>query len=165
MRKQTYDRHLRTKQSEIGVGERVLTRNRTVRGRNKIQDKWASTVYKVVKRCGDVYDIELADGTGGLRTVNRAELQVCPKPRTDLPPVARRTRQPVRETRQQDLPGESESSSDEEDIQLTIGYPTTGPVYHPPASPRPRTPQPRRSQRSNKGQHPDPFNRPRSVLH
>ena len=59
-----------------------------MRGRNKTQDKWSSTVYKVVKRHGDVYDIELADGTGGLRRVNRAELQVCLKPRTDLLPVA-----------------------------------------------------------------------------
>ena len=161
LRKQHYDRHFRTKPSEIRVGERVLTRNRAVRGRNKIQDKWSGTVYKVIQQRGDVYDIEPADETGGLRTVNRAELQVCPKPRENLPPV-RRPQPTVKGPRRRDPPVESESSSDEEDVHITIGYPTPAPVYRPQTPPR--TPQLRRSQRSTRGRHPNPYRRPRSLI-
>jgi hypothetical protein len=37
----------------IPVGERVLKRNRNVRGRNKIQDNWESQLYKVVEQRGN----------------------------------------------------------------------------------------------------------------
>ena len=55
------------------------------KGRTKIQDRWSSKVYKVVNRRDNVYDIEPAYGQGPSRTVNRSELQVCPKPRPLLP--------------------------------------------------------------------------------
>ena len=60
LRKKQYGRNGRTKPSEIKVGERVYHRKRSVQGRNKIQDKWSSMVYKVVQRRGDEYDIEPA---------------------------------------------------------------------------------------------------------
>ena len=165
LRKQQYDRHPRTKPSEIGIGERVLTRNRTVRGRNKIQDKWSSTVYKVVQRHGDVYDIEPADGTGQVKRVNRAELQVCPKPR-EPPPVTRGPHRTARDNWPQGTPADSESSDEDEDIYISIGYPQQTPVQVPVYQPTrsPQTPQLRRSQRSTRGKHPNPYNRPRSTL-
>ena len=36
--KQKYDKQSRVKPSTIGIGQRVLLRDRTIRGRNKIQD-------------------------------------------------------------------------------------------------------------------------------
>ncbi|VDH90674.1 Hypothetical predicted protein [Mytilus galloprovincialis] len=91
-----------TKASEhkLGVGTRVLIRNR-VQGRNKIQDKWNSLQYQVIK-CLDsdrhVYLIEPIDKSGQPRVENRTNLQVCKfKPQTD-----------------------SDSSSDEDPI--AVGY-------------------------------------------
>ncbi|CAG2204695.1 unnamed protein product [Mytilus edulis] len=91
-----------TKASEhkLEVGTRVLIRNR-VQGRNKIQDKWNSLQYQVIK-CLDadrhVYLIEPIDKSGQPRVENRTNLQVCKfKSQTD-----------------------SDSSSDEDPI--AVGY-------------------------------------------
>ncbi|CAC5412822.1 unnamed protein product [Mytilus coruscus] len=91
-----------TKASEhkLGVGTRVLIRNR-VQCRNKIQDKWNSLQFQVIK-CLDsdrhVYLIEPIDKSGQPRVENRTNLQVCKfKPQTD-----------------------SDSSSDEDPI--AVGY-------------------------------------------
>jgi len=59
------------------VGAKVLVRNRVL-GRNKIQDAWKSTPYKVVQRIdptGNVYVVEPTDGDGPRKTVNRSELR------------------------------------------------------------------------------------------
>ena len=46
-----------------------------MQGRNKIQDTWHSTPYKVVSYLGDnVYKIQLADGTGQTKNVTRTEI-------------------------------------------------------------------------------------------
>lgn len=165
-RRQRYDRHPRTKASHIEIGERVLSRNRAVRGRNKIQDKWSSVVYKVVQRRGDVYDIEPADGTGKVRTVNRAELQVCPKPRGE-PPNRSRTL-PAQENRCH-APAANDSSDEDDgdgDLCLSIGHPQQDPIMLPVERP---TPPPvshplRRSQRRTRGVHPNPHRQPRTAL-
>lgn len=56
----------------------VYQRAHNIKGRNKIQDAWDSTPYKVV-RCPDghgaVYAIALADGGGNTRNINRFELR------------------------------------------------------------------------------------------
>jgi hypothetical protein len=63
-----------TKEAPIDIGMGVLLRNRVL-GRNKFQDTWSSTPYKVVARLGkNVYTIQLADGTGPTRNVTRTEL-------------------------------------------------------------------------------------------
>ena len=97
VRKQKYDRHNRTKPSTIAVGQRVLVRDRTIRGRNKIQDRWSTRVHKVVEELDTgAYVIEPADGHGSTRVVNRAELQVCPPSvLQSTPGRARRPRLPV----------------------------------------------------------------------
>ena len=43
-------------------------------GRNKIGDYWLSTPYKVINKRNNVYDIQLADGTGCIKTVTRREI-------------------------------------------------------------------------------------------
>ena len=109
-RKRAYDKNARTKSDEIDVGSRVLVRNRIVRGRNKIQDRWSSQVHKIVECLdNDTYMIEPADGHGHLRVVNRAELQPCPRPVLQQQPYNRRRRQqPIRV-----LPAEEPSDDDD----------------------------------------------------
>lgn len=73
-RKQKYARHDRTKPSPIEVGHRVLVRDQTIQGRNKIQDRWSTRVHKVVEQLDNgAYVIEPADGHGVTKVVNRAE--------------------------------------------------------------------------------------------
>ena len=69
----------RARELPLAAGERVYLRNHGVRGRNKIQDAWKATPYRVVSRQGanDVYVVEPADGCGEPRTVNRANLRLC----------------------------------------------------------------------------------------
>ncbi|MES9882596.1 MAG: transposase family protein [Sedimenticola sp.] len=59
----------------IPVGAAVLLRNHPL-GRNKIQDVWGSTPYCVVNKLQDnVYVIQLADGSGPLKSVTRREIR------------------------------------------------------------------------------------------
>ncbi|KAK3707424.1 hypothetical protein QZH41_002496 [Actinostola sp. cb2023] len=48
MRKKQFDSKRHVKPAPIAIGERVYLRNHSVRGRNKIQDKWTDKVYKRV---------------------------------------------------------------------------------------------------------------------
>ena len=60
----------------LPVGRRVFLRNRVL-GRNKIQDAWGPTPYKVVARPdpkGNVYVIQQADGLGPKKVVHRTDL-------------------------------------------------------------------------------------------
>ena len=50
VRKKTHDQTSRALADPLQVGERVLLRNRKMKVRNKIQDKWDSKVYKIVER-------------------------------------------------------------------------------------------------------------------
>lgn len=114
-RKQKYDRHSRTKPSPIEVGHRVLVRDRTVRGRNKIQDRWSTRVHKVVKQLDNgAYVIEPADGHVFTRVVNRAELQVCP------PSVLQRTSERARRQRVPREPLQADSTDDDSHPGLAI---------------------------------------------
>ncbi len=63
--------------TSISIGARVFVRNRGIIGRNKIQDTWCSTPYRVVRRPdpdGHVYVVEPLTGDGSERTLNRNEL-------------------------------------------------------------------------------------------
>lgn len=113
-RKRIFDRNRRTDPMPIAVGSRVLIRNRTVKGRNKIQDRWSSKAYKIVESLeNNRYVIEPADGHGQTKVVNRAELQVCPlvipqvQPQQQMRRRQRNTTQP-------------EESSDDEYPDVTI---------------------------------------------
>lgn len=97
IRKQKYEKQSRVKPSTIETGQRVLVRDRTIRGRNKIQDRWSTKVHKVVEQLENgTYEVEPADGYGSTRVVNRTELQVCPPSVLQKTPAkARRRRVPV----------------------------------------------------------------------
>ena len=63
-----------SRDTSIAIGTRVLLRNHPS-GRNKIQDHWDSTPYRVLDRLQDnVYVIKLADGTGPAKNVTRKEI-------------------------------------------------------------------------------------------
>lgn len=63
-----------SKDTAIAIGTRVLLRSHPL-GRNKIQDHWDSTPYRVVNKLQDnVYVIQLADGTGCTKNVTRREI-------------------------------------------------------------------------------------------
>ena len=176
-RKKHFDSKRRTKEGTIAVGTRVLVRNRGVRGRNKIQDRWSNKVFKVVEQLENgTYSIEAADGHGNQKIVNRAELQICPP--TVLQPV-RRTR-PIRTARHQ--PAVQPSSSDETDQELAIELipPPHNPADLDPANPaiddgserdsesengdEEEVAPLRRSTRTTAGHHSNKFNLPQSVL-
>ena len=107
IRKQKYDKQSRVKPSTIEIGQRVLVRDRTIRGRNKIQDRWSTKVHKVVDQLENgTYMVEPADGLGNTRVVNRAELQVCP------PSILQETSAKAR--RQQVVSPRHPSSSDDD---------------------------------------------------
>ena len=112
----------------------------------------------MVSRHDNIYEIEPADGQGNSRTVNRAELQGCPKPRPLLPRV------PNRQNRAS-LPrrgsvASDDSSKEDEDIWIALNAPPE-PVPLPAAIPE--VPLLRRVARLNKGHHSNPYYQPRTV--
>ena len=154
LRKQQADRHKNVRPDEIQIGERVFTRHHP-QGRAKIQDRWNSKVYKVVNRRDNIHEIEPTDGHGPNRTVNRSELQVCPKPRPRLqqsiPRHNRRDRRVYHET---------SDESDEEELWIAFDAP---PDPDPLPAMQPDRPVLRRSARLNKGQHANLHHQPRTL--
>lgn len=70
----------RVKPSVLEEGDRVLVRNVRLRGKHKLEDKWESNVYVVVKRAGDlpVYTVRPEFNTSGqTRTLHRDLLLPC----------------------------------------------------------------------------------------
>ena len=102
-RKALHDKKIKDSQP-VKLGQLIYLRNR-VQGRNKIQDAWSSTPYRVVElpdKNRAVYAVERADGTGDLRQVHRTAMQICPsEPHTCQPvrPSSKRTMQHSREIR------------------------------------------------------------------
>ncbi|XP_067308989.1 uncharacterized protein [Pseudorasbora parva] len=59
----------------IEVGQMVYLRNRPL-GRNKIQDAWHSTQYRVIEIQGTTHTVEPVEG-GPIKRVNRVDLRPC----------------------------------------------------------------------------------------
>ena len=166
----------------LSDGEHVYRRKRGILGRNKIQDAWDDTIYKVVSRQGknDVYVIEPVDGLGRQHTLHRSSLKPC-VPGNDVPtarPVVRRRRLPCVPTPRR----ESDESSDDDRLLCRYEMPTPAELnlpyrleddvqLHPPRDeisdesteldePEEQTGRP---VRRTAGQHRNPFREPRSV--
>ncbi|XP_062582626.1 uncharacterized protein LOC134244363 [Saccostrea cucullata] len=60
---------------ELNTDDKVYVRNRQIRGRNKIQDSWDSTVYRVVNISGNVVSVVSDDGCQ--KTLNRRDVTRC----------------------------------------------------------------------------------------
>lgn len=64
-------------EEEMEIGDRVYVRNRGVKGRDKIQDKWKPEVFVITERpFHSVYTVKAENGDSGKRTVNRAEIKL-----------------------------------------------------------------------------------------
>jgi hypothetical protein len=108
------------KPAPLYVGQRVLLRNR-VAGRNKIQDAYKTAPYKVINVMDDkdVYQVELAMGTGNPKWVNRRDLKPIPvhqlqeQPRKVKRPDVRLNRDPY-----------SSSTDSEDDFEVFVNRST-----------------------------------------
>ncbi len=76
---------------EVAVGQQVYLQYRPP-GRNKIQDAWAPTAYKVVEVHGRTYTVEPVRG-GPAKRVHRSDIRPCPRP----VPMPQRKVRPVEE--------------------------------------------------------------------
>jgi hypothetical protein len=65
---------------ELCVGDKIYIRNRGVRGRNKIQDTWDSTIYRVLRLSENTVVVEPDDGAGVSRILNRQHVIKCNVP-------------------------------------------------------------------------------------
>ena len=71
-RQQLMNRWTDNKPIEIGLN---ILLKKHVQGRNKMQENWNPTSYRIVHRFKDnVYGIQLADGSGPIRNVTRREI-------------------------------------------------------------------------------------------
>ena len=174
-RKSHFDKKARERPLKLGT--RVYLRNHP-RGRCKIADSWQSTVYKVVSRPGDaaVYVVEQADGTGDQHSVHRRELCECPPQHvTSSTKRSHQQRSPPAPGSEEtdtatDASTTSTSSPDplqfcyiNEDSDSSEGsspFTSDGDSSDPDVLPTPV----RRSMRTTKGRHSNPFNHPRSAI-
>ena len=70
--KEHYD--LKTRGAVISPGDRVLVRNVSIRGKNKLADKWEKIPYLVIEQPSKgipVFKVKHENGTGGIRTLHR----------------------------------------------------------------------------------------------
>lgn len=82
-RRRQRDQRYKSQVRDTGLreGQLVYTRNHSVKGRNKIQDTWDPTPYRVVRQPeeqGVVYSIAPASQDGPVRQVHRTELRSVP---------------------------------------------------------------------------------------
>lgn len=107
----------------VDVGQLVYLRYRPP-GRNKIQDAWAATVYKVVDVQGTTYTVEPLEG-GPCKRVHRSNLRPCVEP-IPMPRQRRRAVSPVdKPTLRESVCLESETESMDPEFVLVeeVGYP------------------------------------------
>ncbi|XP_052081497.1 uncharacterized protein LOC127719440 [Mytilus californianus] len=155
-----------TDDKTIEIGSNILLKKH-VQGRNKMQDNWHPTPYRVVHRFKDnVYGIQLADGSGPVRNVTRRE--ICDTGKLDM---MQNSSSDITEDSNSSFGGwnvtivdpiplpiqieHQESGEDEQDV-TTASIDMTPPVDDDNSR--------RRSKRTNAGKHSNPFNLPTSVL-
>lgn len=106
--KRRFDKAVR--ESTLEEGDQVLVRNLRLRNKHKLTDKWEPTMYKVLKRMGDlpVFTVHPINGDGPSRTLHRDLLLPCgdlseteeierPEPKARRPRTRRSQTQPLEE--------------------------------------------------------------------
>lgn len=153
------ERHNRCAQEKsIAIGTRVLLRNR-VQGRNKIQDVWDSTPYKVIDSLGNnVYTIQLADGSGKTKNVTRKEVY-------DTGEII------VSDGENQSTASDTDSENEERFYAFQTEKHVNGEsessddvVTQSEVPPIVTSTQPRRSTRTSAGKHSNPYNLPQTAV-
>jgi hypothetical protein len=154
-----------TDNKPIEIGSNILLKKH-VQGRNKMQDNWNLTPYRVVQRFKDnVYGIQLADGSGSIRNNTRRE--ICDTGKPDL--VQNEPDSEITEDSNSSFGGwnvtytdphpiqleQQESDSTTEDVTSSSSVDETPPVNADSSV--------RKSKRTNAGKHSNPFNLPKSV--
>ena len=171
-----------TKESPIPLGTKVLRRNRVL-GRNKIQDFWSPTPYRVQAKLQDnVYQIQLADGSGPLKTVTRTEILDINKldreeDATNDVSYCGTTEEPEHEAEQLEIDQDSDEDEDiiilgkegsENQVERTAAEESRAPrgpeIAGTVIVPDGESQMPRRSTRRNAGQHSNPHHLPRSAV-
>ncbi|KAK2188352.1 hypothetical protein NP493_135g04006 [Ridgeia piscesae] len=142
--------------TDISIGARVFTRNRGVKGRNKIQDAYNDMPHKVIDRLQDhVYVIEPLDAEGPSRTVHRNELLLM----GDIAQVLQSDERPTSRLNESTNHGDDWESADELDISTRCASDKAG--EHPVAG---GTLQHRHSPRTGAGVHSNPYHLPATVV-
>ena len=142
--------------TDIPIGARVFTRNRGVKGRNKIQDAYNDMPHKVIDRLQDhVYVIEPLDAEGPSRTVHRNELLLM----GDIAQVLQSDERPTSQLNESANHGDDWESADELDISIRCALDKAG--EHPDAV---TTIQHRHSSRTGAGVHSNPYHLPATTV-
>lgn len=161
--------------SEFEEGDLVFTRNHSVRGRNKIQDFWDSTLYQVVRpppATGVVYSVAPVGQEGPLRQLHRTELRGVPKSREDNTPPSVCTEGEQNELSEDDAVHVSEVIDSVpgllNDVNGSLLSDKVSDVEQLPGPGPKETDTPmvsglRRSVRKTAGQHSNPYRLPQSV--
>ncbi|XP_024120170.1 uncharacterized protein LOC112141285 [Oryzias melastigma] len=155
---------------DLEEGDLVYTRNHSVRGRNKIQDCWDSTLYEVVRPPpprGVVYSIAPVGQEGPLRQVHREELRGVPENREAEvqndpgEPACESMTEDTANAAEPEILSESENYNEgtsENDVMSVISLPPDQP---PPNESGPSMVfEPRRSERKTAGLHSNPHRLP-----
>ncbi|KAL6459343.1 hypothetical protein MHYP_G00328150 [Metynnis hypsauchen] len=113
--KRSFDKAVR--ESTLAEGDQVLVRNVRLRNKHKLADKWESTVYKVLKRMGDlpVYTVQPLGGDGSVRTLHRDLLLPCGdlSEKEEIEPSEPKVQRPRTRRSQSQLPEEHSESDDD----------------------------------------------------
>ena len=177
-RKKNYDRKAR--ELPLRLGDRIYLRKH-YQGRSKIKDYFGDDIYKIVKTYHEknIYGVTLADdSTDVVKTVNRSEMIQCPREiSADEEDDEREMHE--NERREIDVDNRSERSDESVDSeydllieQQSLNRPSDSESNESEVAEDSMDEvtdeevvvETRRSARTNKGQHSNPHNMPRSVL-
>ena len=109
--KSHYDKRVRG--SSVHIGDRVLVKNVTIRGKHKLANAWEDPVYEVVEQPNDdipVFVVKREDGKGAKRTLHRNLLL----PVNFLPLTTSIPRRTQRSSRKSVCTGQDQKTADQE---------------------------------------------------
>ncbi|VDH91386.1 Hypothetical predicted protein [Mytilus galloprovincialis] len=149
-----------TDDKSIEIGSNILLKKH-VQGRNKMQDNWHPTPYRVVHRFKDnVYGIQLADGSGPVRNVTRRE--ICDTGKVDM---MQNSNSDITEDSNSSFGGWNVTIVDPNSLPIQIDHQESGEDEQDVTTASVDDDNSiRRSKRTNAGKHSNPFNLPKSVL-
>lgn len=159
--------------AEFEEGDLVLTRNHSVRGRNKIQDFWDPTPYQVVRpppAKGVVYSVAPVGQEGPVRQLHRTELRSVPESREEPSFECPVTECTPNGSNFQDMEDGSslglEPELERDDVNCIEELSDVQSLPGPSPTKETGTPlvsEPRRSVRKTAGQHSNPHRLPQSA--